>query len=144
MTALTVRRQIPAKAELLFAAWTEPEQLRHWWGPPGVVCHTAEVDLRVGGAYRLGNRLPNGETVWIEGVFEHVEPPTKLVYTWSLHSDAPEERVTVHFRERGKVTEVIVTHERILDAAARKSHEEGWIGCLQGLAQHLAEQCSMG
>jgi uncharacterized protein YndB with AHSA1/START domain len=107
----------------------------HWWGPQGVTCPTAEVDLRVGGAFRLANRFPDGSVLWIAGVFEVIERPDRLVYTWEL------ERVTVSFVRCAEATEVIVTHERIADAAALKGHEQGWEGCLDGLAQY-AIRCS--
>ena len=58
--ALVVRRTIHAPVEPVFHAWTRPEQLRQWWGPGPVTCCHAEIDLRVGGAYRIGNRLPDG------------------------------------------------------------------------------------
>jgi hypothetical protein len=50
---LVVRRRIHATPEKLFAAWTQPEHLVRWWGPQGVACPAAEIDLRVGGAYRI-------------------------------------------------------------------------------------------
>jgi len=135
---LVVRRRIAASAAELFAAWTRPERLMLWWGPPGAVCSAAEVDLRVGGRYRLANRFADGTVLWITGVFEAIEPPARLVYTWSLESRAgAAERVTVQFAATGDgATEVIVTHERIADEAARGGHERGWVGCLEGLARH--------
>jgi uncharacterized protein YndB with AHSA1/START domain len=78
---LVVRRRIHATPEKLFAAWTQPEHLVRWWGPQGVACPAAEIDLRVGGAYRLANRFPDGTVVWIAGVFELIEPPHRLMYT---------------------------------------------------------------
>ena len=135
---LIVRRTIRASPERLFAAWTEPAQLVQWWGPEGVRCPHAEVDLRVGGRYRIANETPEG-TVWISGYFERIEPPTELVYTWTVEpsSRAPE-RVRVRFEPRDEGTEVIVVHERIADQAARDQHEHGWQGCLDGL-RRLAE-----
>src|SRR5258708_17334250 len=79
---LLVRRTIPATPARLFAAWTEAEQLREWWGPAGVACIGAEVDLRVGGRYRVGNQFPDGTVLWIAGEFEVVQPPHRLTYTW--------------------------------------------------------------
>ena len=67
---LVVRRRINATAEKLFAAWTRPELLVRWWGPQGVACPAAEIDLRVGGSYRIANQFPDGTLVWIAGVFE--------------------------------------------------------------------------
>jgi len=79
--ALVARRFIRASAERVFAAWTEPDHLRQWWGPRPVTCCEASVDLRVGGGYRIGNLLPDGTVVWIAGAFEVVEPPKRLVYS---------------------------------------------------------------
>ena len=61
----------------MFAAWTTPELLRQWWGPTGVRCIAAEIDLRVGGTYRIGNEIPDGSVIWISGEFRlrRAEPP---------------------------------------------------------------------
>src|ERR1700683_2487591 len=91
---LVVRRTIRATADRLFEAWTRPAQLKQWWGPEEVECVDAEIDLRLGGRYRIANRLPNGKILWIAGVFEVIEPPHRLVYTWALEPIAdPSERV---------------------------------------------------
>jgi uncharacterized protein YndB with AHSA1/START domain len=137
---LVVRRTIRAGARTLFDAWTQPEQLVAWWGPRPVRCASAEVDLRVGGRYRIVNELPTGAHVDISGEFTVVEAPRRLVYTWAVTpGDAGTELVTVRFERRGEgLTEVIVTHERIGSPAARDGHEAGWIGCLGGLARHAS------
>jgi uncharacterized protein YndB with AHSA1/START domain len=137
---LVVQRRIGAPAARLFEAWTRPEHLTRWWGPEGSQCTEATVDLRVGGAYRIANRFGDGQVVWIIGEFELVEPPRKLVYSWSL-SPGPEtrERVTILFEEAGDATVVTVRHEQIGDAQARDGHEAGWRDCLAGLARHFGE-----
>ncbi|MEM9070507.1 MAG: SRPBCC domain-containing protein [Myxococcota bacterium] len=134
---LVVRRTIQASPARLFAAWTEPQHLTKWWGPPGVACPEAEVDLRVGGRYRIANRLPDGSTLWIAGEFRQVERPERLVYTWAVGDEEPS-LVTVHFRATEGATEVIVTHDRIADEATRDEHEQGWLGCLDGLVSFMA------
>src|SRR6187200_1903186 len=114
--ALVVRRMINAPPERVFDAWTRPEHLRQWWGPRPVTCSEATVDLRAGGAYRIGNLLPDGNVVWISGEFEVVDPPSRLVYSWLVEGkNVPEDRslVTVRFESRDGGTEVIVVHERI-------------------------------
>src|ERR1700732_2499428 len=137
---LVVRRRIHATPEKLFAAWTEPEHLVHWWGPEGVACPAADIDLRIGGAYRIANRFPDGTVVWIAGIFELLEPPRRLIYTWKLESQqALAERVTVCFERLDAATEVTVTHERIADEAARPSHERGWAGCLDSLVRYAGQ-----
>lgn len=141
MVSLVARRTIRATPEHLFDAWTQPSHLKHWWGPPGVDCIDAQVDLRIGGAYRIANRFPDGRVVWITGQFEVIEPPSRLVYTWRLETqESAPERVTVRFEERGELTEVIVLHERISDDAARRGHQQGWDGCLDGLEQYVRDR----
>jgi uncharacterized protein YndB with AHSA1/START domain len=136
---LIVRRTIRASTERLFDAWTQPEQLKQWWGPASVDCIDAKVDLRVGGRYRIANQFPDGKVLWIAGEFECIERPRRLVYTWRLESaEGPPERVTVTFEERDSGTEVVVTHERIPTKAMRDMHEQGWLGCLDGLAEFLS------
>lgn len=136
--SLVVRRTISAPPERLFAAWTEPAHLKNWWGPETVRCTAAEVDLRVGGRYRIANQFPDGSVLWIAGEFELIAPPSKLVYTWRLEPEASRsERVTVRFEPRDGATEVIVVHEHIPDTAIRDRHEAGWHGCLDGLAAYL-------
>jgi uncharacterized protein YndB with AHSA1/START domain len=145
IAALVVRRRIQAPPEKLFAAWTEPAQLLLWWGPEGVVCADARVDLRPGGSYRIANRMPDGSLLWICGVFEVIEAPVRLIYSWHLEGLAgPAERVTVEFVRHGDATDVVVTHERIADAAARAGHERGWHACLDGLARHYEERGKTG
>ena len=134
MITLVVRRTIRATPERLFEAWTEPAQLRRWWGPQDVECLDAQVDLRVGGQYRIANRFPDGRILWIAGQFEVIEPPDRLVYTWSVEPQTVQERVTVRFERRLVGTEVVVVHERIADARTRDQHEQGWRECLEGLA----------
>ena len=139
--ALVVRRTINASAARVYEAWTEPEQLVRWWGPRPVTCSAAEMDLRVGGEYRISNLLPDGSVVLIAGRFEVVEPPRRLVYTWQIErkqSPPPERsRVTVLFEPRDDKTEVVVVHELIDTEATRADHEQGWNGCLAGLAEYF-------
>jgi len=116
--------------------WTDPRHLLQWWGPRGVECVGADADLRPGGAYRIDNRMPEGAIVTITGVFEAVEPPHRLVFSWRIDPTHAPERVTVRFEPRGELTEVIVEHERIADESARRGHEAGWVGCLEGLDRY--------
>jgi uncharacterized protein YndB with AHSA1/START domain len=140
---LVVRRTIRAPRERVFAAWTEAEHLIAWWGPnAAVTCPSAEIDLRVGGRYRIANRFPDGRLLWIVGEFEVIDPPSRLVFSWQLGSDRAE-RVSVEFEAHGAATEVIVTHERIADAATRTGHEQGWVGCLDGLARYAESRAGV-
>ncbi len=138
---LVVRRTIRATAERIFAAWTQPEHLLAWWGPRPVTCSGAEVDLRVGGRYRIVNALPDGTSVTISGEFREIEASSKLVYTWSTGSSLEESSlVTVRFEQRGDATDVTIVHDQIPSEAVRKSHEQGWNGCLNGLGLYMSDR----
>jgi uncharacterized protein YndB with AHSA1/START domain len=138
---IEIKRRVAASPERLFRAWTTPEHLLAWWGPKGVRCTEAEVDLTIGGSYRFGNELPDGQVVYIVGEFLEVEAPNRLVYTWSTEGEslAPE-RVTVSFIAYGDETEVVILHEKIHEEARREQHTGGWHGCLDGLVEYMTAQ----
>jgi uncharacterized protein YndB with AHSA1/START domain len=141
MRAATTRRLIRATPERLFQAWTDPIQLMQWWGPAGVECIDAHIDLRVGGSYGIANRLPDGAILWITGTVEAVEPPRYLAYSWHAGpQDGAFERVTVRFEPAGTHTEVLVVHQRIPTDDLRQQHQAGWAGCLDGLERYLHDQ----
>lgn len=110
-----------------------------WWGPPDTDCTEAQIDLRVGGQFRLANKLPDGQVVWIAGTYEEIDPPRRLRYTWLIESapDGHASNVTISFEASNGGTDVVVSHENIENATLRDSHEGGWIGCLDGLASLL-------
>jgi uncharacterized protein YndB with AHSA1/START domain len=132
---------IAATPEFLFDTWTQPAKMKEWWGPRDVKCVAVEIDLRVGGRYRIGNQFPDDRILWISGEFESIERPHRLVYTWSVEPVSGSiERVSVQFEPRDGATEVIVTHERIPDAATRDQHQAGWHGCLDGLVSYASRE----
>ncbi|MBI2113634.1 MAG: SRPBCC domain-containing protein [candidate division NC10 bacterium] len=139
-TTLQLRRIFTAPREKVFKAWTDQEALKQWWGPEGYATPSAEVDLRVGGKYRLGMRkLPDGEIFYLSGAYREVRPPERLVYTWRWEAqpELGETLVTVEFREVGDSTEVVLTHEFFPNQKVRDDHNKGWNSCLDRLAKAL-------
>jgi len=135
---LEVRRTFAAPRERVFRAWTQPEELDKW-SSPGPLTPTSDVDLRVGGRYRIIMRGPDGTEHRVGGVYQVIEPPSKLVYTWKWEEkpDMRDSVVTVEFLDRGKSTEVVLRHDGLADAEDRARHEHGWNGCLEKLAALL-------
>ena len=83
-TTLNLSRTFHAPRELVFKAWTEIDSLKKWWGV-GADYSTpiAEIDLRVGGRWRLGMQAPDkDQPAVVSGTFREVRTPEKLVYTW--------------------------------------------------------------
>ncbi|HEX2581016.1 MAG TPA: SRPBCC domain-containing protein [Dongiaceae bacterium] len=137
-TKLIVRRFFEASAERLFRAWTDPERIVTWFGPKGMTCLAAEIDLRVGGHYHLSNRLPNGAPLEIFGEYVHIDPCRELIFSWRTGPSNGPERVTVRFLPAGEGTEVEIIHEHIPDRATRDQHESGWNGSLDRLNEFVA------
>jgi uncharacterized protein YndB with AHSA1/START domain len=137
---LEVRRTFNAPRQRVFDAWTKAEEMKKWAAPGDMSVAVAETDVRVGGKYRLHMRNSNGSEHRAHGVYKVVEPPKRLVYTWTWETmpDVVDTIVTVEFHERGKATEIVLRHEGLMTAAMRKSHEEGWIGCMVRLQKLVA------
>jgi uncharacterized protein YndB with AHSA1/START domain len=135
-----MERTFDAPRERVFDAWTNPELLRRWWGSqPDWTSPAAELDLRVGGRYRLSMQGPSGPAHSVVGEYRAIERPSRLVYTWSWEGDPPEmdgsagTLVTVDFHDEGLRTRVVLVHERFATDSARDLHAGGWTGCLDNL-----------
>lgn len=134
--SLRVSRTIRADAETLFRAWTDPNELKHWWRmkEDGWAFAGATIDLRIGGAYRLGMTDPDGKTHVAVGIYREIQRPRRLVFTWEW--DDPASRVgdtvvTVEFKDVGRDgTEVLLIHERFADAGRVGRHRQGWTDLL--------------
>ena len=83
---IVFRRAFNAPARLVFAAWTEPQHLRHWRGPRGFELVACEVDLRVGGAYLFVHRAPDGSRHVFYGQYLEIERPSRLVSTFAYEA----------------------------------------------------------
>ena len=152
-TTLRITRKLSAPRELVFKAWTEPEFLAKWWAAhPDFTTPIAEVDLRVGGKYRLGMQPPDkDQPMVVGGIYREIKPPEKLVYTWVWEPQLPETQirsgsgpeglvapgetlVTVEFHDVDGQTEIVLTHRFFSDQGMRDKHGQGWNGCLDNLA----------
>jgi uncharacterized protein YndB with AHSA1/START domain len=127
-------RIIDAPRNDVFRAWTEPEQIRRWWGPGEFTCPEADVDLRPGGTYRLAMQPTAGDAFIVGGTDREVEPPARLVYTWRWETgpaaDGSESLVTVEFREQGARTELVLTHTDFPESHGPAPYQMGWDGGL--------------
>lgn len=107
-TELTMTRTFAAPRERVFAAWTRPELLRRWWGPPGWALPVCEIDLRPGGAWRFVMRNQRGTEMSLSGRYVEVTPPERLVQTQRMEGcdgqGAAEALCTLTLHERDGLT----------------------------------------
>ena len=126
-----------APRDVVFAAWTDPERLKQWWGPGLFETVSAAVDLRPGGRYEL---LLEPGSMRLVGEFREVTPPRRLVYTWRWIEGVPDTReslVTVEFREAGARTEVVLVHDNFVGPGPVDMYDEGWRSGLDKLRAFL-------
>jgi|SRR6185436_11636637 uncharacterized protein YndB with AHSA1/START domain len=119
---LVVTRTVNGPARIVFEAWTKPELFKRWWVPKsmGMSLLSCEMDVRVGGRYRLVFGLGASEPMAFFGTYLEVTPHSRLVWTNDEAGDAGQV-TTVTFEEKAGKTWVVL-HElypskEALDAA---------------------------
>ena len=134
-TSLQIRRIYPQPVAAVYAAWSDPEQIKHWMGPSDDFGEAeVTIDVRVGGRYRYIMHAPDGEVHRVGGVFREIVPDRKLVYTWAWESTPERESlVTVTIAADGDGSLLTLHHEQFFDQKARDGHERGWTGTLDKL-----------
>ncbi len=132
--SLTMKRRLNASPAEIWRAWTDPGLLTRWFGPDNVETLEAEVDLRVGGAYRVTMLENNGERHQVSGVYHEIVENERLVLSWAWVT-TPERvsRVSVTLRPDGDATILTLLHEQFFDAKAVTGHIHGWTGSLDKL-----------
>ena len=81
---LVITRVFDAPRDLVFRALTEPERLRHWWGPKGFTWVSCTLDLRPGGMFHYCMRSPGGQDTWGKWVYREIVPPERIVFVSSF------------------------------------------------------------
>ncbi len=152
---LVITRTFDAPRELVWKAWTDPEQVMRWWGPKNFTSPTARIDLRVGGKYLFCMRDPNGRDFWSTGVYREIVPPERLVYTdsfadehgnvvpashYGMAEDFPLEMdVIVTFEEQDGKTTMTLRHVGLPAGEMSELTGEGWNESFDKLAESLRQ-----
>lgn len=131
--SLTIKRRFNAAPAKVFAAFTDPEKMSRWLGPPDVIKVETGTDLRVGGRYFIRMILANDEH-YVSGVYRDIVPNEKLVFTWAWKSTPERESlVTVTIKPDGDGSIMTLLHEQFFDEAARDNHNKGWTAIIDRL-----------
>jgi uncharacterized protein YndB with AHSA1/START domain len=140
-TTLEIVRFIKVPPALVYEAWTDPAQLRQWFGPENVRTRKITADVRVGGKYRWDLTSPDGEEMSAFGDYRELVPGKKIVFTWQWDDDEAWENrtsvVTIDLFQRDGGTELRLRHEQLPSEESRDRHNEGWNSLLARLEQFL-------
>jgi uncharacterized protein YndB with AHSA1/START domain len=141
-TIARVRRRLAAPPTKVFSAFSEASVVSRWLTPsPEVALTVLQFDFHIGGTYRFAYHVPDGETMFVNGVYRVIEPPSKIVFSWNIeppdvHAGIRSE-VTITLTRDGAGTELLIRHEQLTQAGAAARHGEGWRGALDQLSAML-------
>jgi uncharacterized protein YndB with AHSA1/START domain len=142
---LRIDRLIKAPREMVWAAWTEAEQLARWWGPHGFTNPVCEMDPKAGGRLHIVMRGPDGVDYVQKGVVRTIKPPAFLEFTVVLKepdgSDRLENLTTLTLEEDGEFTRLRL-NVRVLRATPAaevnvSGMEAGWNQSLDRLIAQI-------
>ena len=138
---IVVTRTFNGPARIVFEAWTKPELFRQWWVPKsmGMSLLSCEMDVRVGGGYRLVFEASPTPMAFF-GTYQEVTPHSRLV--WTNDETDGGAITTVTFEERGAET-VVVFRDRYpskeaLDEAIASGSTSGFAETFEQLDEVLA------
>lgn len=146
---LVLEREVDVPPHLVWAAWTDPQHIVHWFTPAPWKTPIAEVDLRPGGKFRTVMRGPEGQEFDNQGCYLDLVPDARLVWTSTMTSGfrpsvAPAPfhftaMILIEPRGRGSLYKAIVVHGA---PEARAQHEsmgfhDGWGKALDQLVVHM-------
>jgi uncharacterized protein YndB with AHSA1/START domain len=135
-----IERTFDAPAEDVFEAWTSVEVMRRWYhAGPDWETPEAEVDLRVGGRFRVLMRRPDGSEVELSGEFTEIDRPHRLAMTCTFSDDPAgrQQLVELTFSESDGATTVILVNSDIPSDERRDAQQWGWDECLDELGRAL-------
>ncbi|SFV35643.1 SRPBCC family protein [Hyphomicrobium facile] len=155
-----ISRIFDAPRELVYKAFSDPEHMKHWWGPKGFKVIDAKMDLRPGGRFLYGMQAPDGSTMWGRFDYREIAAPERIVFINSfsdagggitrhpMNPDWPLELLSVITLEEldGDRTKLTVSWtpynatsvESETFDKGRPSMTQGWGGTLEQLEAYLA------
>lgn len=153
---LVITRVFDAPVELVWKAWTDPEQLVRWWGPKNFASPVCKIDFRVGGKYLFCMRDPDGKDYWSTGVFREIIPLKKFVYTdsfadaegnivppsaYGMDGEIPDMFInTITFEDIDGKTRMTTISSGFPEGEDRELASQGWNESLDKLAASLREK----
>jgi len=143
---LVITRVFDAPPSLVFKMWADPEHMKRWAAPRGFTVTHGEGEMHPGGHWRSCMRSPDGQDLWLSGVYREIVPDRKISFTHAWEDGkgrrGHETIVTITLEPLGRKTRLTL-HQAVFDSVgSRDGHGGGWGESLDKLAEHLAEAIS--
>lgn len=154
-----ISRVFSASRERVWDAWTKPEQIGRWLGPPGAASEVLHFEFKPGGYLHTRQTGPDGSVSWGKNIYREIDPPRRLVWEQGFSNEAGEfvpapfpmpwarsMLTTVVFEEAGEGTRVTLTWQPIDPTPEQmasfvqmlESMTGGWTGTFNQLDALLA------
>jgi len=106
---IILKRAIAASREVVWEAWTQPEQLIKWWGLKGYQNIFQEINIAQDGIWRYIMTNPDGKSINRKIIFNQIQSPNRIDYTFFIEGEKPVQfRTSVKFEPQSFQTEVIM------------------------------------
>ena len=132
---------LPAPVSRVYRAWTDPDDLVRWFGARPDHASKAEIDLRIGGTWRIKFQPGASEPGWLEGQYTEIVTEERLAFTWTHVQSlpdggtqaTPESKVEIDFADEKGATRLKLRHEGVSSESARANIGNGWVATLGNL-----------
>jgi uncharacterized protein YndB with AHSA1/START domain len=142
----TIIRVFDAPREMIWRAWTNPDEAAAWWHPRGVVTprESVELDVRPGGRYRYTMIAPDGSEYPTVGTYREVVPLERLVFTWGSPGDPDEimPLITIDLADHGELgeqTRMTFHLDGIAGSPGDENVYDGWASAFDVLDERLGD-----
>jgi len=134
---INTSRILAAPRELIWNAWTDPEQIGRWWGPRGFSTTTEKMDLKPNGVWLFVMHGPDGRDYKNKIIYLEVNKPERLVYRHAgdEETEPVNFHVTVTFTEQGNKTILKLKSE--FESAEELQRVDREYGAIEGLHETL-------
>ena len=99
--AISVKKNLNAPIDVVWKAWTDPEQIANWWGPNGFTNTITKMEIKPEGEWDLVMHGPDGTDYINKSIFKEIIKHKKIVYE---HISDPKILATIAFESRGNTT----------------------------------------
>jgi uncharacterized protein YndB with AHSA1/START domain len=142
---LRLTRLLNAPVELVWEVFTDPEHIKHWWGPNGFTNTITKMDVVTDGEWDLVMHGPDGTDYKNKSVFKEIVKHKKIVYE---HVSVPKFLTTIKFEERGKQTQIswhmlFESREQFIQVVKTFKADEGLTQNIDRLEHYLQQQVQL-